>query len=162
MRKMMEANHHDRKKLEKIWKQIEDDQSRARAVAGALVVHAALARAQAILAGAYRRMISAGRPAAAAPPGPAAMSVSRADLNLIQLQNLQRFEKKLPTGASKSEIYGLEGGGKGFRAEVPGKVPGSKAIYEKQVDATGRTIAYTKTTIAPDGKVMHIKDKFKK
>jgi len=38
-------------------------------------------------------------------------------------------------------------------------VPGSKAVYEKVVDDYGKTVSYTKTTYAPDGKIVHIKDK---
>jgi hypothetical protein len=89
-------------------------------------------------------------------------SITRGNLNRLQLQNLQRFERRLPAAASKIEIYKLPGGGKVFRAEVPGKAPGSKAISEKRVDATGRTTGYTETTVDPEGKVVHIKDKFNK
>jgi hypothetical protein len=39
------------------------------------------------------------------------------------------------------------------------EVPGSKAIYEKQIDATGKTTQFTKTTIDPQGNVVHVKDK---
>ena len=46
-----------------------------------------------------------------------------------------------------------------FRAEVPGRVPGSKAVYEKVVDPTGKTVSATKTTIDPKGNVVHVKDK---
>ena len=76
-----------------------------------------------------------------------------------QAANLARFEKKLPAGAGETTIPDLPGGGKAFQAEVPGKVPGSKAIYEKQVDAAGKTQQYTKTTLAPAGNVVHVKDK---
>jgi hypothetical protein len=65
----------------------------------------------------------------------------------------------LPAGAGETTIHDLPGGGKAFQAEVPGKVPGSKAIYEKQVDAAGKTQQYTKTTLAPAGNVVHVKDK---
>ena len=46
-----------------------------------------------------------------------------------------------------------------FNAEVPGRVPGSKAVYEKVVDISGTTISYTKTTYTSEGKIVHIKDK---
>ena len=42
---------------------------------------------------------------------------------------------------------------------VPGRVPGSYAVYEKVVDAAGKTIDVTKTTFAPDGTIVHIKNK---
>ena len=43
---------------------------------------------------------------------------------------------------------------------VPGRVPGSYATYDKTLDASGKTISYTKTTVAPDGHIVHVKDKF--
>jgi hypothetical protein len=46
-----------------------------------------------------------------------------------------------------------------FEVEVPGKVPGSKAIYRKEVDYQGNTVSITKTTIDPKGEVVHEKDK---
>ena len=54
-----------------------------------------------------------------------------------QAKNLARFEKKLPAGAGPTAVRDLPGGGKAFQAEVPGRVPDSKAVYEKQVDANG-------------------------
>lgn len=32
-----------------------------------------------------------------------------------------------------------------MQATSPGRVPGSKAVYEKQINATGKTTQYTKT-----------------
>jgi hypothetical protein len=46
-----------------------------------------------------------------------------------------------------------------FEARVPGKVPGSYANYTKTVDASGKTVGYTKTTVVPDGSIAHVKDK---
>ena len=46
-----------------------------------------------------------------------------------------------------------------MQATSPGKVTGSKAVYEKQIDATGKTTQYTKTTYDPEGNIVHIKDK---
>lgn len=46
-----------------------------------------------------------------------------------------------------------------FQAEVPDRVLGSRAVYEKQVDAAGRTVQYTKTTYDPAGSIPHVKDK---
>ena len=46
-----------------------------------------------------------------------------------------------------------------FTAEVPGKVPGSKAVYQKGVDASGTTTDYFKTTFDPQGNMVHVKDK---
>jgi RHS repeat-associated protein len=78
-----------------------------------------------------------------------------------QAKNLARFERKLPAGAGQVQVRSLPDGGQIFRAEVPGKVPGSKAVYEKRVDASGKTTGFTKTTIDPQGKVVHTKDKLR-
>lgn len=51
------------------------------------------------------------------------------------------------------------GDGVMFTAEVPGKVPGSKAVYQKAVDANGATTSFTKTTFDPQGNIVHVKDK---
>ena len=40
-----------------------------------------------------------------------------------------------------------------------GYVPGSNAIYEKQVGATGEMLQYAKTTVDPAGNIVHVKDK---
>ena len=80
-------------------------------------------------------------------------------LSTEQAANLSRFVKKLPRGAGETALRDLPGGGKTFQAEVPGRVPDSKAVYEKQIDAAGRTVQYTKTTYDPAGKILHVKDK---
>ena len=85
--------------------------------------------------------------------------LERGTLNASQAENLARFEKKLPVGAQDTAIYGLPSGGRAFVADVPGRVPGSKAVYEKQVNLKGETVQYTKTTIDPAGNIVHVKDK---
>ncbi len=85
--------------------------------------------------------------------------LERGTLNASQAENLARFEKKLPVGAQETAIYGLPSGGRAFVADVPGRVPGSKAVYEKQVNLKGETVQYTKTTIDPAGNIVHVKDK---
>jgi hypothetical protein len=74
-------------------------------------------------------------------------------------ENLKRFEKKLPAGALPTQVHDLPLGGKAFQSSVPGRVPGSSAVYEKQVDASGRTLQFTKTTVNPQGNIVHVKDK---
>ena len=80
-------------------------------------------------------------------------------LSAQQAANLARFNKKLPAAARETVVSDLADGAKSFRAEVPGRVPGSKAIYEKTVDAAGKTTKYTKTTVDPKGNLVHIKEK---
>ena len=43
--------------------------------------------------------------------------------------------------------------------ENPGKVPGSKAVYNKVVDSNGKTIKVYKDTFDPKGNLVHRKDK---
>lgn len=82
-------------------------------------------------------------------------------LNPQQITNLSRFQNKLPKNASQVRIYELPNGGKAFQADIPARnIPGSFATYEKQVDATGITVLYTKTTYAADGSIVHVKQKF--
>lgn len=75
------------------------------------------------------------------------------------MQNLARFVEKLPTAAGPITIYALPDDGCAFVSEVPGRVPGSKAVYEKQVDCGGNTTQYWKTTFDPQGNLLHVKDK---
>jgi hypothetical protein len=48
----------------------------------------------------------------------------------------------------------LPGGGRVFSGEVPGRVPGSKAVYEKTVDSAGETVRYVKRTHTPTGEIL--------
>lgn len=43
--------------------------------------------------------------------------------------------------------------------EKPGNVPGSKAIYYKEVSPSGNTTRVYKETYGPDGRLIHIKEK---
>ena len=80
-------------------------------------------------------------------------------LNSEQRTNLARYMKKLPVGAEETTVARGEGSALQFSANVPGRVPGSYAIYTKTVDAAGITTGYAKTTVAPDGEIVHIKVK---
>ena len=46
-----------------------------------------------------------------------------------------------------------------IKMENPGRVPGSKAIYYKEVDHKGNTIRVYKETYDPSGNLVHTKDK---
>lgn len=94
------------------------------------------------------------------PSGFAEKLASRAAiLSEQQEANLGRFIKKLPRGAKNVQKEKLSGGRWAFSADVPGRVPGSNAVYRKVVDASGKTVEYTKTTTDPAGRVVHVKDK---
>ena len=85
--------------------------------------------------------------------------LDRADLTPQQLANYTRYLKKLPSGAQDHAIEDLGNGAVRCTARVPGRVPGSHAVYEKVIDSNGVTTAYRKTTVAPDGSIVHVKDK---
>lgn len=85
--------------------------------------------------------------------------LTREDLSASQLANLKRYTKKLPAAADETVISREADGAVRFSTKVPGRVPGSYAMYDKVVDASGETVAYTKTTVAPDGTIIHVKDK---
>jgi len=92
----------------------------------------------------------------------AALAKTISTENAAQSANLNRFESKLPTNASETTIRDLPNGGKAFQAEVPAKnIPGSKAVYEKQVSNSGKTLEYTKTTYDNNGNIVHVKDKIR-
>lgn len=67
---------------------------------------------------------------------------------------------KIPTNAkSNIELQNLPNGGIAAQATSLGRVPGSGAVYEKQIDSAGKTVQYTKTTYDPKGNIIHVKDK---
>jgi hypothetical protein len=80
--------------------------------------------------------------------------------NPAQQLNISRFVKKIPANSRNNvETFRLPNNGLGVKATSPGKVPGSKAVYEKHIDVSGKTIKYTKTTYDPLGNIVHVKDK---
>ena len=46
-----------------------------------------------------------------------------------------------------------------FEVISSGRVPGSKAVYQKWVNPQGKTFKMLKTTFGPDGKIIHVKPK---
>jgi hypothetical protein len=89
--------------------------------------------------------------------------VLKAHQRVPELQRILQQEAVSPAdqarGVGEASVRDLPGGGRAFQAEIPGRVPGSSAVYEKQVDVSGTTIQYTKTTYDPAGNIVHIKDK---
>lgn len=82
-------------------------------------------------------------------------------LTPAQLDNLNRFQQRLPKNSSPVRLYELPNNGKAFQADVFARnIPGSFATYEKQVDADGITTLFTKTTYAADGSIVHVKQKY--
>ena len=73
---------------------------------------------------------------------------------------MTRFTNKLPVNAKDNVIIrALPNGGVAAQGTSPGRVPGSSAVYEKQIDASGRTNQYTKTVYDPAGNIINVKDK---
>jgi peptidoglycan hydrolase-like protein with peptidoglycan-binding domain len=84
------------------------------------------------------------------------------EINLLQEKSLARFIKKVPVNSKNNiQLVKFNNGNVKFTAVSPGKIQGSRAIYEKTVDKLGRTIKYTKTTYNKDGQVVHVKNKLK-
>lgn len=90
-------------------------------------------------------------------PGPAA----DAPLSGAQQANLARYRKKLPVAAGDTVIDRLPDGSVRFETRVPGRVPGSYALYIKIVGHDGTTLRYWKITVRPDGSIAHVKDKMR-
>ncbi|HSY16034.1 MAG TPA: hypothetical protein VK816_08620 [Jatrophihabitantaceae bacterium] len=90
----------------------------------------------------------------------AGTALDASELGAGQASNYARYVKKLPSGAQDPVITRGADGAVQFSADVPGRVPGSYAAYTKIVDSSGTTTDYFKTTVAPDGSIVHIKIKF--
>jgi hypothetical protein len=86
--------------------------------------------------------------------------VGRSALNARQSSNYRRFAKKFGKDVDDPLIRELPDGSFSYTTTVPGRVPGSYAEYTKIVDEAGNTVSIVKTTFAPDGRIVHIKDKF--
>jgi hypothetical protein len=87
-------------------------------------------------------------------------SALNSSINNLQERNYNRFIDRLPSQTEQPRIINFGNGSVAFQAKVPANnISGSFAVYEKQVDVYGNTIQYTKTTYAPNGGIVHIKDK---
>lgn len=73
--------------------------------------------------------------------GAAGATSKAANLTEEQLANIERFKNKIPANAKDSVVqHPLPNNGVAVQATSPGKVPGSSAVYEKQIDSAGQTI----------------------
>ena len=63
-------------------------------------------------------------------------------------KSLNKFAKKVPANSKNNmEVQSLPDGGVAVQATSPASnIPGSKAVYEKQIDSSGTTVQATKTT----------------
>ena len=80
-------------------------------------------------------------------------------LSSNQIKSLKKFNKKFPN-TYDTKIYKLPNGSRAFQKKIQAKnISGSYAIYEKQINASGATIQFTKTTVSSDGAIVHVKQK---
>jgi len=112
------------------------------------------------VAGVGKVISSAGTPQAASSPALQAATTVANDVNLTAAQQakLTAFNKSLPNANTGTAVDKV-GNQVLFTSDVPGRVPGSKAVYQKTVDTSGKTTSMLKTTFDPKGNVVHIKDK---
>ncbi len=80
-------------------------------------------------------------------------------LNEAQKANLKRFLKKAPANSKPPQLRVLGNGNVQISIESPGKVPGSRAIYVKEIDSTGTTVKMYKVTRDPQFNLVHNKNK---
>jgi RHS repeat-associated protein len=75
------------------------------------------------------------------------------------VQGVAKFLQKNKAAAKAStDIKSLPNEGIAVQATLPGKVEGSKAVYEKQFDSSGNTVQNTKTTYDPQGNIADVHD----
>jgi hypothetical protein len=87
---------------------------------------------------------------------------SSSELSGEVADNFKRFIKSLPANAKNNvTIQAFDDGSYLFTGKSPGRVPGSYALYQKGVNAEGKTVSAVKTTIDPEGVVVSVKDKLK-
>ena len=78
-------------------------------------------------------------------------------------QNIQKGVKSFFKGSSNNynsySVLKNKDGTYTVKMENPGRVPGSKAIYYKIIDSSGKTLRVYKDTFDPHGNLVHRKDK---
>jgi hypothetical protein len=93
--------------------------------------------------------------------GGAWVSVDAGSLQGNTLSNYGRFLKSLPSSAEQPTVTLLPGGYLDFSASVPAtNIHGSYATYIKVLNFDGVTVAFWKTTFAPDGSIVSVKIKY--
>lgn len=76
-----------------------------------------------------------------------------------QLKSLKSFKSK-GTAFKNPEVMHLSDGSAIYSVKIPAKdIPRSYTVWQKQVDASGKIVRTTKTTIGPDNELVHIKPK---
>lgn len=78
----------------------------------------------------------------------------------ILQSNWDRFLNHMSNKFKDFEVKHDGAGGYIFASVKPGNVPGSYAVYYKEVNAFGETTSAYKLTYDPNGNLIHRKDKF--
>ncbi len=103
-------------------------------------------------------------------------AIKHVDMNLMKEKSKSKAVKnvtKLPSKIQDSVKKFFKGGSNKYSSFTvdyednkyivkmikPGNVPGSKAIYVKEIDSSGKTLKVYKDTYDPQGKLVHRKDK---
>ena len=73
--------------------------------------------------------------------------------------NIKRFFKGSSNSYTNFSVEFLENGNYMTTMTKPGNVPGSKAIYYKEIGSSGNTIKVFKNTFDPAGNLVHTKKK---
>ena len=77
--------------------------------------------------------------------------------------NIQKSAKSFFKGSSNNynsySVFKNKNNTYTIKMENPGRVPGSKAVYNKIVDSEGKTIKVYKDTFDPSGNLVQRKDK---
>lgn len=85
------------------------------------------------------------------------------DSVLLMPSLIQRSVKSFFKGSSNNynsySVQKMSNGGYLVKMENPGRVPGSKAIYYKEISSDGKTIRVYKETYDPNGNLVHTKEK---
>ena len=92
------------------------------------------------------------------PKGVKEVSKGTKDLTSGQQKTLKEFKRARSKHKKDIEVINYSDGRAVFTVKQPAKnIPGSYTVWEKQVDATGKTIRHNKTTVGPRGELIHTK-----
>jgi hypothetical protein len=80
------------------------------------------------------------------------------NLTIGQQKTLKGFSRSRSKYKNDIEVINYSDGRAIFSVKQPAKnIPDSSAVWEQQVDAVGKTIRLNKTSVGPDGELIHIR-----
>lgn len=74
-------------------------------------------------------------------------------------KSVKSFFKGSSNNYNSYSVQRTKEGGYLVKMENPGRVPGSKAVYYKEINSEGKTVRVYKETYDPSGKLVHTKEK---